>query len=96
MLITKNIWIFFRYAEQQILIHEPPPYASAWTPVDVLTMKACVDDEGMGWLVSSDGCHASAITTRLLAQDKAATGDAVRHCHVKKPVRPDLAVSTSE
>ena len=33
---------FFRYAEQPRLIHEPPPYASAWTPVDVLTMKAWV------------------------------------------------------
>ena len=32
----------------------------------------------MGWLVSPDGCHASAVTTRLLAQDKAATGGTVR------------------
>ena len=41
-LLQKNIWTFFRYAEQQRLINEPPPYASTWTPVDVLTMKAWV------------------------------------------------------
>ena len=38
----KIFGLFFRYAEQQRLINEPPPYASTWTPVDVLTMKAWV------------------------------------------------------
>ena len=50
----------------------------------------------MGWLVSSDGCDASAITTRLLAEDTAASSDAVRNHHVEKPLRSDLAVPTSE
>ncbi len=82
-LLHKNIWIFL-----------DTPNNRDWS-FD-LDASWCVDDESMGWLVSPDGCHASAITTRLLAKDKAATGYAFRHRNVKKPVRPDLAVSTPE